>query len=193
MRKANKNIIKIFESATEEEYTAGLNWFNGARDIANKMAIDFNIPIKKVAAIISILSPAVKWESNILDARNLLQGWSENKQDAVKTTGYGHNKAKAIRVLEYKDDNFKFPISAGSFKTLCFYENIVDPSSLRATIDRHAAKVYYGAKRSGRINLSGKKYLMIEKSFINTSEYLNLLPCQLQAITWVAYKRLVNR
>lgn len=189
----NKNIIGIFEQANKHEYNSGLNWFGNAREIASNMAKDYNISLEKVAAIISILSPANNWQRNIIDADNVLNGWANGKTHEIVVTTYGRNKAKALKVLEDTNSNFTFPISSRYFKTLCFWDNIVDPNSDRVTVDRHAAKVYWGAKYAGAIDVRGKKYTMIEGSYIKTAKHLGMLPHQLQAITWLTYKRLMNR
>ena len=188
----NKNILGIYESSTPDEIKNGSSWFENARNLCLEISEDYNVNYKKVAAVISALSPACKWTQNIIDAKNLINGWENAVEHKVKVGTYNLNKVKAISILN--DDDFnEFPSNGRDLKTYCFYHNIVDASSDRVTIDRHASKVYYGAKYAGSTVIRGKKYLMIESSFAKTAKHIGIKPYQLQAITWLTYKRLMNR
>ena len=187
----NKNIIKIYEKSTEEEISNGGNWFSEARQLAKDIGELYSIDFRKVAGVLSILSPGTSWERNIIDAKNLIKDWKDGKADQTVITSYKFNKTKAIKFLD--SSSFDFPGCKHRLKTACFYDNIINPDSKRVTIDRHAIKVYHGAKYPGGVDVSLNKYLMVEKSFVETANEINIIPCNLQAITWLTYKRLMNR
>lgn len=187
----NKNILKIYERATDSEVEAGLTWFDEARSFCESLAVKYSLSIEKVAAVTSILSPSVRWEYNQRDAANLIEGWSNGDTENITVMTYGFNKNKAVNLLN--SDTCEFKVSKGIFKTLCFFDNIINPNSERVTIDRHAVQVYLGAVKPKNRTIVGKRYLTIEKSYVKTAKALDIKPYQLQAITWVAYKRIVNR
>lgn len=175
-----KNILTVFEHATEQDMVHGLGWYPYANLWCNMLAKDVGIPVQQVAGVLSALSPRNKWERNLQDCENLIR--AENKDD-VRVSTFGANKDKAIRILMGED-----PEEVLGTKTWNFYNNILDPSDPDyVTIDQHAIQLYEGQLDSASV--SPKKYREASEAYIKAANKLGLSPCQVQAITWVTWRR----
>lgn len=159
-----------------------------AHDFCSDLAKTYKSSIRQVVSILSILSPSNKWERNKEDTTSLYEHYTSGKSvDELKVCTYGHNKHKAWELLNKNLEVFE---SSGE-KTLCFRDNIVNPhTSQRVTIDRWAARIAYRSRFNTIIQLNTKNYRILEGRFRKSAEYLGFLPHQVQAITWVTYKRM---
>jgi hypothetical protein len=74
----------------------------------------------------------------------------------------------------------------GGLKTRAFYVNILDPNNSDiVTVDTHAIKIA-GINRD---SVGVKLYNAIADGYRECAEYVGILPQQIQAITWITYKR----
>ena len=148
--------------------------------------------MKVVCSVISALSPRCIWETNLKDAENLFKSHCNGrKYHAVKVTTYGHNKQKAINLLKgiiNPDTCFVTP------KTSNFYNNILNPESNdHITIDGHSINVFFGHVGSVKAKYFTKKYYYrIAKVYMKVADKHGLKPHQIQAITWMSFKRINN-
>lgn len=185
-----RNILNIYNQATSEEIQNGLNWYAEANAFADDLSSYFGIDAQKCAAIIAATSP--------------MKFWQQNKQCAFEFFNSGYKTAKhtkvfyqkCLQILEAKNEDEILNILKGE-KIKNFYLNIhrfYDEN--HCTIDRHAIRIYRGLKTNKEkvqdLSLSKREYDKIKKSYIRTAKKLNLLPLQLQAITWVTFKRIVE-
>lgn len=181
------NILNLFSQVTESQLNEGLNWYQRANEHANYLSQKYNVSLAKVCGIISALSPATNWSTNIKDAEELLKGNSTHKFST-----YGQNVLKAYKILNASlemDIELFFSLKTGA-KTYNFYRNILEPTNPDyVTIDRHAIAIWAGnlAEFYGK-GASLKLYREIAQDYIYVAKVLKLLPLQLQAITWVAYR-----
>jgi hypothetical protein len=180
------NILTTFNSATAEQLNEGLNWYNKAHKYAKMLSEKYNVSLAKVCGIISALSPSTNWNKNIKDTEELLKGNSTHKFSA-----YGHNVLKAYKILNAAldmDVELFFSLKTGA-KTLNFYRNILEPKNANyVTIDRHAYAIWIGSEGSGEARITLKLYREIAQDYVKVAEQLRILPAQLQAVTWVAYR-----
>lgn len=178
------NIINIFDSATATQQANGLSWYKRANSHAKYLAKTYNTSLNKVCGIIAALSPATSWDRNIKDTEELLKGNSAHKFGT-----YGQNVLKAYKILNASlemDIELFFSMKTGA-KTYNFYRNILEPTNPNyVTIDRHAIAVWAGTNENKAASL--KLYREIAADYIAVAKQLNVLPCELQAITWVTYR-----
>lgn len=177
-----KNIILWYNLATKKDIKEGLKWYGKARVIADEIAEKYNLFIENVIGIISALSPRCKWDRNIIDAVSII----ENGENAIVTT-FNHNKEKAIEILNGR--NPRRAIKAN--KTRNFFFNIKNYKDKRyVTIDTHAISVAVN-KRVGKPEAQKlvRDYDNIKQSYINVSQELDIYPSQLQAITWITFRK----
>jgi hypothetical protein len=183
----NDNILAMLNMATSDEISAGMVWYQDAhRECLSLLReTDPRHNINTIAGMVAALSPRNKWSRNIMDVQKLLIN------DDVRVGTFHANKVKAIKIK-----NLIFPTSRevldilGGDKVMSFYQNIRDPlSSEHVTVDSHALGVWLGSRITST-SASGKAYQSIKLAYINAADSVGILPNQLQAITWLTYRRL---
>lgn len=180
------NILKMYNFATIDEIKEGINWYTNANIVCSELSEETNrYSIHQIAGAISALSPRNKWSRNILDVRNLVK----DRYCKVGTFHANRDKARAILDAFYPSPREIEEILRGQ-KTISFYRNIVDPNDPNyVTIDGHAIGIWLG-QRVTNLTVSGDAYYVISQEYEKAAKKLGLIPNQLQAITWLTYKRI---
>lgn len=197
-KKYVENLLTLFAKSTTDDIKEGLNWYKEANQVAKDIAESslsdtVFVTDDTVAQVISALSPATKWERNIIDASKLVQAYKDGASpDKVTVATYGQNKDKAWAILQGKT---KLNTEGNTgLKTFAFYKNIINPSDTKhVTLDRHAIKALRGDTSAGGETITPKQYRIAEQIYKDVAGLLSYVPCQFQAIIWVTYKREVGR
>ena len=205
------NIEKVFKQATNHEIHQGINWYSNATNFATDLfsELNYQVSLKKIAGVIASLSPRNDWNRNKIDARNICKEFLSNKYYQLNLFGYhfllntkvctfNANKSKAIKILLANDSEIETLLKGN--KLINFYRCIIGDTEA-ITIDGHAFNI-----ASNRVSslaevpaISEKNYKAVQrvyrdaKNFINKRYNLNLKTSDLQAVTWVTYKRLHNK
>lgn len=202
MAKENQdNILKVYEQAEPDELRYGLNWYHIANLEAKKLSMEFGVTVGQAAGIIAALSPNQSWLTNLNAVRTLLQAVKDGKQPGdIKIPAYGLNKLKGFQIaLGAKPSKV-----LGGLKVRAFYQNILRPnSSLEVTVDGHAYSVWHGTRFrvTDGDNKAGQKipnlakmgrYDAIAEDYREVARQLGLQPWQVQAVTWVVWRRLIR-
>lgn len=180
-------IIELYDLANDNERIDGRSWYSRASAFIQTLADNHNRTVADTAAIFAVLSPSTTLEQNIIDTVNVM-----GKNDDVPVGTYGPQHLKALGV---RDLGITPAEVLGENKTAAFWANLVNPNTAgRVTVDRHAARVAAGwtmnAEESYYYVNTPAKYSIMERAYQIAAERLDLLPHQLQAITWLTYKRL---
>jgi hypothetical protein len=191
--KLENSILNIYQLANRQENTEGLVWYEIANRFARTIARKHDISLVQTAAIIAALSPATHWAQNIIDTESLIL----LDEDASVTT-YNRNKYKALKFLYGQLEPVDHYIGNAKYnwtKTASFFTNILNPTIAgKVTIDRHALRIAHGYELTADDAIyygnTPKKYDATARAFITVAKNTGLLPHQLQAITWLAYRRL---
>ena len=174
-----QNIYRVYELADE---TQGDDWYFETNAIAQAWAEKFEVSLSKVCAIISACSINSGWNQNLKNAELFL--------DTGKIRGLGVIQRKCDAIMSNK------PISEvlSTDKLNNFYWNIFKPDLFEhVTIDRHATAIaYFGRRETDFPKPTTKRYSLIAEAYKKVAENLGLIPQQLQAITWVAYRNEAN-
>jgi hypothetical protein len=186
-----KNIEKYFSLANDTEVKNGLSWYSNSHNCISEIADKYGIEHEIAYAVTSALSPRCIWETNLKDLEKVLEwhtSFSKKSYLPIVTT-YVHNLKKAINTLQSKNTNvFK------TCKTFNFFNNLLNPESGDyVTIDGHSINIYYG--KTGMVkhkHFTKKYYNRIAMAYRKVAKKYNILPCQMQAITWLAFKRIHN-
>lgn len=175
-----ENILAVYSRATDADIIAGRLWYRSAREIAQRMIPD---DYCKAAGIIAAFSPQMSWKENISLAAECIR----RKRFRGHT---GDNVRKAKRIWRGED-----PAAVlGGHKVRAFYQCIITGGETQEVcIDRHALAISLGRvatddelrKFFGRI--TWKRELV--KAYQTAAEHAGILPSELQAITWVAWRR----
>jgi hypothetical protein len=189
IKSTNKsNILNIYNQATEQEIKDGLDWYNKAN--TDCLAVLAHFPhqaynINSVAGITAALSPRNKWARNIIDTYSLLT----DSNSKVGTFNANKAKALAIKNLIFATKTEVLDCLGGE-KVRSFYQNILDPQDTTiVTVDGHAIGVWLGS-RATSVSAAGDAYTTIQDAYIRTANELEIIPNQLQAITWLVYRRI---
>lgn len=199
------NIVKMYNKATKQEFLNGLDWYPDTHNMARDLESDthYQISTESIVGVIAALSPNNDWEKNKKDAISVLNHTLKGNYDLddIKVSTYDSNKDKAKKIINGSDiETTLKPNKNSGMKTLNFFKCIMGDTNA-VCVDGHAFHI-----ASNRVNpldkvpsLSEKNYNIIANEYklatklINKKYNLNLIPSQVQAITWVTYKRINNK
>lgn len=172
------NIMSVYKSALFCERLNGEGWYARARDLALELSPD---DVWKGAGVLAALSPFKEWSINVRLARQAF--------DTGVATGHFTGQCnKANRIMAGEP---VLPTLNGK-KTVSFCVAIATAGRGEvATIDGHAydaAHFQSHAWESRRINKGD--FDEIAAAYAEVAEYLDLAVNDLQAIVWVAWKRM---
>ena len=184
--KAQANRIqKILDEATYGERQEGVRWYEDAHDFASEVASEYGLTVAQVSQLISLLSPQKKWEQNKADVVKFLNG---------DTAGIFSTKRTLDECEAVVEDGFTIPESR--LKTHAFakcIEEAYDVESEPVVIDRHAIKIAYGQMDAKPIIITDRRYKDAAEAYRRVAEKNGMKAHEVQAVTWVTYKRIVNR
>lgn len=189
------NIYACYCQSSTEDIQTGLMWYKKANEIAREIANTFSITLEKVCGVIAALSPGSTWEKNLINTQLIIANFTNGLQleDMKKIGAYGtRNMLKAWKILE----GYQVNCVLGGLKVNNFYACILIPENpLHVCIDRHAVSIAIGERLGDRYTkylISMTKYNIIADGYKEVANSLNILPNQLQAITWCSWRRRHN-
>lgn len=173
-----ENVLAVWKSATAAQVESGMAWYSDAHDFARRIAAG---DVSRGAGVVAALSPQKEWGLNMrLAARAFADG------RATGNTGNACDKANAILAGAEP-----LSVMGKGLKTRNFYANILNPQDAQAvTIDRHAYDVALGERAVGnkRLGLTPTRYDAFAAAYIGAADVLGVLPHQVQAVTWEAWR-----
>ena len=197
--KEKNRILKVYNLATDKEIRQGLLWYEVANYLASGIAEELGVSPKAATGVIAALSTNNQWARNLVDARNLIEGFQRGlNPDEIKVSTYNAMKAKAWSILE--DDlscHSSILTRLNGRKIQSFYECISGFNG-SCCIDGHARNIAYGERVSltdKQTNIGVKEYSNLQESYYRAAQKVvidgtTLKAHQMQAITWVAWRRI---
>lgn len=170
------NVIETYQRATPEQIIAGKAWYPAAHALALEIAGNASTGAGVIAAL------------------SANKGWAENQRLARlacatgEPRGHVANAIQKVRaVLDGTPAEAVLPMDK---KTGHFYRCILDPRDAWAVcIDRHAHDVavgeVYGDRERGLSTQS--RYDAIANVYRAAADALDVLPQEVQAVTWVVH------
>jgi hypothetical protein len=191
------NIESIYNQSNESEKHSGSVWYDSASKQALEISKDTGIDYGKIVYCIAALSPRNSWERNICDVRNLACVLSAE----VSCGTFHANKQKALQCLLSSDFEFKRDIeklAVKGYKVKAFARLIYNPQDYYSVcVDTHAIGIAHGHRYSvddknllPSIFGNKARYDSIAQAYRELAYTLEILPHQLQAITWLTWKRI---
>lgn len=186
------NILERYYTATKEELIEGLDWYSAStRQIKQEL---YSVSLTKAACIVAALSPRMPWERNIEAAKTVLSAYHNGLTPGdISITTFDKNKAKAFELCALPDtDNLNdfFTVLKGN-KTQAFAANLSGHDDA-VTIDGHA----YSIAKAERVPLANvpsmtdRQYHYIADLYREAADTVGITPYQVQAITWLTYRRI---
>ena len=185
------NIMQLYKSSDDDTVAIGMKWYAEANAKAKELRDAYFLPTTSHAAgVISVLSPAVKWERNIIDA---IAVCSARIGEDVTVSTYGPQKAKAFAIRDGDSPN-KWINSKTAPKTYAFWKCIVNPrNSKYVVIDRHALAACHGQalsdKDRGRELSRVGRYGFYSECYREAAKQVGILPLQFQAVVWAKWRQ----
>lgn len=198
-----ENIISIYRLATPEEKKSGVTWYPIALTECERIAIDLEIPINIVVGVVSALSPNNKWERNIQNARDLCFAYINGEHmESVKVSTYHPMRQKAWNILGmisngcFTDDDIIKELNGQ--KIVQFFQNIMGYDG--CTVDGHAKGIYIGERfglTTSKNTVTKSEYKEISNAYRLAGKKVrfqkrSLKAHEIQAITWLVWKRIHN-
>lgn len=188
------NIKAVYLLATTQEKIDGAKWYASANEISMQLALDYDLALQTAAGVIAALSPRNKWSRNIIDAENLIEAFVSDPESAVniKVCTFSKNKEKALNILkadqkfhsEHVRDILKGPKLIEFFNCILHVEDVC--------IDGHAYCIFNGSRTSLKDvpQIGVKLRKEIKSDFKKAAAKFKITPAEMQAITWVAWRRI---
>lgn len=184
-----RNVTRAYRAASADEVAQGVAWYMRAHDLAVELDPG---NVTRAAAVIATLSPQASWSRNVASARLAyrLRPRSDVQVfvDGLPTTRVTAVKTHAILTARSDID----PLVHGP-KVRAFWASIIDPESDEVVIDRHAVDVALGRVTDDRTrNLLLKRkggFEAFALCYRRAAKILSTTPAQVQAVTWVYWRR----
>jgi hypothetical protein len=185
------NIEAILVLASAAEYTAGQGWYTVANSFAYDLSQRYNVPFKVAAAVVATISPRIGWNQNCRDAEALVKGfYCGYDLENIPVSCFKHNARKAWAFLDGTN-----PGEPTGTKVNSFYHNITHPNgSQYVTIDSHAINIALAERLviGGKGWPSAKIRADIGDAYREVASKYGMAPCQLQAIVWLTWRRILG-
>lgn len=182
-----ENILTIYELSDDIDKIDGMSWYQRAQRYAAGLARDYQLSLSTVAGMISALSPATSWSRNQSNVETLLE------DNTATFSGYPSSRLKALDILKGANPAKVLPQDK---KTGYFWRNIVNPThETDVTLDSWAVKIAVDmpdlslSSYSKFVN-TAPKYNVMANAYRIAADKIGILPLELQAVVWVAYRRL---
>ena len=189
-----QNILAVFNQATPEEIESGKAWYINARNDAQEIADACELPLHVVVGVIAALSPTNLWEQNVKDARLFCETFvSGGYFEDVKASTYKKMWEKAWSILQaganHHSPDYIATILNGP-KITDFFWCILGFDC--CVIDGHAWGIAFADRRVMQdVPFIGKKLRKeLQKAYIHAGHATGLMAYEMQAITWVAWRRI---
>jgi len=201
-RAQTRHIAAILGLATQADIAAGLDWYRRAEALADRLSAAYGCSTAQAAAVIAALSPNNRWERNCEDAENLISAWEMGLDPAVvRVSTFNGNKRKACQALAMEDpttnDLASLLHGKQGRKVESFFRCITGEHGA-VCVDGHAYSVWCGkhifttkTPSIGKLayqHIAHAYRLVARRSLEICGEALT--PAQVQAVTWVTYRRI---
>ena len=169
------NVRNILDLATVTEQVEGANWYHGAQRIADELGGD------RGAGVLAAMSPLMSWPKCVELARRMVR-------TGIWAGGLPRNCDKARRIWQGAE-----PLTVlRGHKVRAFYRGIMGDADA-VVIDRHAFDIVLGRVTDDatrrRLGLAGQ-YERFAAPYRTVARERGLAACDVQAITWLTWRRL---
>lgn len=191
-----KNILSIYNLATVSDIEQGQRWYARALSFAGNLAMQYDVHVHTIVGVIAALSPRNRWERNMQDAESMVKvyagGGTFDDLMQLKVCTFKTGKAKAAKILtENMIDRQDLLATLNGPKLQEFFNCILGDSG-DVCIDGHAYSIWMGERITlANVPSIGKKLRQtIKTDYQSAAQILDVEPHIVQAVTWVAWRRI---
>lgn len=201
------SILGTYYLSTESERIAGRQWYSQAHTAALDLSGQYPVGVITVAGVIAALSPNNPWHRNLLNADTLIEcfvshgPYAASQLKSICTFPVMVQKALTILKLQHPTVEDVATVLNGR-KITAFYRCILG-SQTTVCVDGHAYSIWAGEtiRITETPKIHPQLYEQIAHDYTKAAaligsrcpSYEILSPVQLQAITWLAHKRIIGR
>lgn len=169
-------ILATHGRSTEEQRKDGRAWYPTAREVCQGIA-DGRVPVDRVAAVVSALSPRCSWKLNLVWAHRVVEAHVAGQVEppAVSTRV---NRAKAWSAIRGQTVTF-------GLKTASFVANIMGNLD-EVTVDAWAMRAASVDRPGG--TLTPLQYGRITDAYRAAATIVGEKPADMQAICWIVMR-----
>jgi hypothetical protein len=192
----------MLQLASQTDIEAGIEWYNRAHKLGVRFIHAYEgLSLGQAVGVIAALSPNNKWERNCIDAEAMIKAWHYGADPlTVKVCTFNKNKAKAAAILNL-DDPSSVNIAAilNGRKVVAFFRSIMGDKEA-VCVDGHAYAIWLGERipttQTPSIGVAlyadiARAYQLVAKRSYDLCG-VTLSATQVQAVTWVTYRRLLG-
>ncbi len=185
-----RNIIKTLNAADSVDIDEGRLSYFRYNEVLKNLAAFYSVGFPETVAVFAALSPNSDYLGNLRSTATVVKGWKAGVDvERIRVVTYNHCRDRAFEYL----NGTSFLETVKGKKIRSFYSNILNPLDPEpVTIDGHAVNVWRGRRMTlkavatdGRFN-----YEIVAADYRAAANRVGLLPNQVQAITWFAWKRI---
>lgn len=187
-----RNILKVYRRATTDDIANGLEWYDRAKRMADVIAKKTSLPVNTVIGVMAALSPNNRWERNVKDTETMCVAWIQgDDMSDFKVSCYNKMKEKGWSILSdglVTDTDILTRLNGQKIRS--FYSNIRGLNEV--TIDGHALNIARGYREgltTDKTNMGKRVYMELQEAYVRAAKRVNVMPHELQAITWTTWKR----
>lgn len=205
-RAVTRHISGMLQLASQADILSGLDWYKRAHKLGVRLIHAYDgLTLGQAVGVIAALSPNNQWTRNCIDAEAMIKAWHAGADPlGVKVCTFNKNKAKAAAILALSDAETQGDADViaeilNGRKVVAFYRSIMgDPDAV--CVDGHAYAVWIGERipTTQTPSIGVKLYADIARAYqlVAKRSYelcgTTLTPTQVQAVTWVTYRRLLG-
>lgn len=192
MATGRDNLLAVLNRADSVDIAEGLVAYYRYREVMVSLGEYYGYSVETVTAVFAATSPNNDYVKNLRSTATLLAGHRAGLGiESLTVSTYGHCGRRAWRYLTGEAD---FLGTVKGKKIRAFYQNILNPLDPEpVTIDGHAVNAWRGKAVALKKVASGKfDYEEVAQDYRLVARKRGMLPHQLQAIIWFAWKR-INR
>jgi len=189
----------MLQLASISDIADGIEWYARAGRLGQRLSETYGCTFVQAVGVISALSPRNKWPRNCRDAESVIKAWSLGEEVlGVTCCTFSYNKKKAKRILDEATAREDIIAILNGPKTVAFARSIFGEHSA-VCVDGHAFAVWIGERvpvdQTPKID-SGGLYRRIARDYCTVAKRSKaicgheLTAAQVQAITWVTYRRI---
>lgn len=179
MTNGQLNILRVYNQATADELDAGLRWYASAHE---EIVRSFpELDPTAACGIVAATSPQTAWDRNLIVARMVL--------DSECRSGSTRDRLAVCRAI--LDGSDPWLVVKGP-KTSAFFACLAYPRvSQEPCIDGHAWAIWRGVRvATSKVKVKLADLRAAQADYAAVADAMGLKPHQVQAITWLAWRRL---
>jgi len=200
-RANTRHIASILGLASQADLQAGIEWYARAERLGHRLATAYCCTFEQAVGVIAALSPNNRWLRNCADAESMIKAWAVGVDpETVKVCTYGAMRSKAAQILALASpDRETITGILNGRKITAFFLSITGAPDA-VCVDGHAYAIWVGERipTTQTPSIGVKLYADIARAYVLVAKRSasvcgeQLTPAQVQAVTWVTYRRLLG-